>query len=66
LRVGQRDQPPDVTDPAAKPFGAHLPEKRRLGATEFAASLRGAEGEVGVAMVEHMLYGRRLAERETS
>lgn len=47
----------DVTDPNAKPAGAHLPENRRLGATEFAARLRGPNGSTGMAMVEHMIYG---------
>ncbi|HEY4099235.1 MAG TPA: hypothetical protein VGM33_27170, partial [Baekduia sp.] len=47
----------DVTDPNAKPFGAHLPRRRRLGATEFAARLHGPGGATGMAMVEHMVYG---------
>lgn len=45
----------DVTDPQAKPFAQHLPERRRLGATEFAARLKGPGGE-GWAMVEHVVY----------
>jgi hypothetical protein len=47
----------DVTDPNSKPFGAHLPPRRRLGATEFASSLKGPDGRTGMAMVEHMVYG---------
>lgn len=47
----------DVTEPGSRPFGAHLPERRRLGATEFAARLRGPDGREGIAMVEHMVYG---------
>jgi hypothetical protein len=47
----------DVSEPGTKPFGAHLPERRRLGATEFAARLRGPDGREGIAMVEHMVYG---------
>jgi hypothetical protein len=47
----------DVTDPIAKPAAAHLPARRRLGATEFAARLKGPDGSAGMAMVEHMVYG---------
>jgi hypothetical protein len=46
----------DVSDPKAKPFAEHLPERRRLGATEFGARLKGPDGD-GWAMVEHVVYG---------
>ncbi len=45
----------DVSDPSAKPFAEHLPERRRLGATEFGARLKGPGGE-GWGMVEHVVY----------
>jgi hypothetical protein len=48
----------DVRDPAAKPFADHLPEARRIGATEFAARLGGPDGTRGMAMIEHMVYGK--------
>jgi hypothetical protein len=47
----------DVSDPRATPGADHLPLARRLGGTEFAASLEGPGGAIGMAMVEHMIYG---------
>lgn len=47
----------DVTDPLAAPGGEHLPERQRLGGTEFAAALWGPDGTEGMAHVEHMIYG---------
>ena len=46
-----------VTDPNVAGGGEHLPARRRLGGTEFAAGLDGPDGETGMAMVEHMIYG---------
>jgi hypothetical protein len=48
----------DVSDPAAMAGPAHVPAGRRLGGTEFAASLNGSDGSVGMAHIEHMIYGR--------
>jgi hypothetical protein len=48
----------DVSDPAAMAGPEHVPANRRLGGTEFAASLRGADGSTGMAHIEHMIYGR--------
>jgi hypothetical protein len=45
-----------TNDPARALGPAHVPEKRRLGGTEFACSMSGAAG-TGMAHVEHMLYG---------
>jgi hypothetical protein len=47
----------DVTDPEAGGGGDHLSPERRLGGTEYAASLTGPRGATGMAMVEHMIYG---------
>ncbi|HEY4279602.1 MAG TPA: hypothetical protein VGM91_15365 [Conexibacter sp.] len=47
----------DVTDPTKAPGGDHLPPARRLGGTEFAATLRGPGDTAGMAHVEHMVYG---------
>jgi hypothetical protein len=47
----------DVTSPSRASGGEHLPAHRRLGATEFAARLTAPDGAVGMAMVEHMIYG---------
>jgi hypothetical protein len=47
----------DVRDPRTSPFAEHLPRHRWLGATEFSASLEGPDGQSGMAMVEHMIYG---------
>ena len=35
---------------------AHVPDAKRMGGTEFACVMRGANGE-GMAHVEHMIYG---------
>jgi hypothetical protein len=48
----------DVSDPAGMAGPEHVPANRRLGGTEFAASLRGAGGSEGMAHIEHMIYGR--------
>jgi len=47
----------DVTDPHVAGGGEHLAPERRLGGTEFAASLTGPDQMGGMAMVEHMIYG---------
>lgn len=47
----------DVTDPRAAPGAEHLPRRRWLGGTEYAASLEGPGGAQGMAHVEHMIYG---------
>jgi hypothetical protein len=48
----------DVSDAAEMAGPEHVPVGRRLGGTEFAASLRGADGSEGMAHIEHMIYGR--------
>ncbi|MBM3678813.1 MAG: hypothetical protein FJW96_13190 [Actinobacteria bacterium] len=47
----------DVSDPLARSGADHLPRERWLGGTEFACSLEGPDGAVGMAHVEHMIYG---------
>ena len=47
----------DVSDPAVKAGATHLPPDRLLGGTEFACSLEAADGTVGMAHIEHMIYG---------
>jgi hypothetical protein len=47
----------DVTDPHVAGGGEHLAPARRLGGTEFATALEGPGGEIGMAHVEHMIYG---------
>jgi hypothetical protein len=47
----------DATDPNSSPAGRHLPPSRRLGATEFAATLKTSTGGDGMGMVEHAIYG---------
>jgi hypothetical protein len=47
----------DVSDPVAPTGADHLPIERWLGGTEFACSLEGPDGTVGMAHVEHMIYG---------
>jgi hypothetical protein len=46
-----------VNDPAHALGPAHVPESRRLGGTEFTATLGGPGGTRGMAHVEHMIYG---------
>jgi hypothetical protein len=47
----------DATNPNTSDGARHLPSSRRLGATEFAASLEGPRGQRGMGMVEHAIYG---------
>lgn len=47
----------DVANPAATAGPPHTDPGRRLGGTEFASNLVGPDGSVGMAHVEHMLYG---------
>jgi hypothetical protein len=47
----------DVTDPNSGGGGEHLPDRQKLGGTEFAASLEGPDGTTGMVHVEHMIYG---------
>lgn len=47
----------DVSDPAAVAGPPHTDPQRRLGGTEFVSTLVGPGGSVGMAHVEHMLYG---------
>jgi len=56
--VSERDRF-DVSDPALRGGAAHLPPERRLGGTEFACTIAGRDGAVGMAHVEHMLYPAR-------
>ncbi len=46
----------DVGDPAILSGPDHVPVARRLGGTEFACTMRGADGSTGMGHVEHMLY----------
>ena len=46
-----------VDDPARSLGPEHIPEDRRLGGTEFTATLTGPGGATGMAHVEHMIYG---------
>jgi hypothetical protein len=46
----------DVSDPAGLAGPEYIPTGRRLGGTEFAASLTGPSGAAGMAHVEHMIY----------
>jgi hypothetical protein len=50
-----------VDDPEALAGPPHVPPDRRLGGTEFPATLEGPGGASGMAHVEHMLYDRRAA-----
>src|SRR6185436_20151767 len=43
----------DVSDPAEVAGPAYIPVERRLGGTEYFASL----GDGGMAHIEHMIYG---------
>ncbi len=46
------------TDDPSRPLGpTHVPEQRRLGGTEHSSTLTGPGGSVGMAHVEHMVYG---------
>lgn len=47
----------DVRNPNEALGGSHLPLERRIGGTEFAATLSGPDGAKGMGMVEHMIYG---------
>lgn len=47
----------DVTDATRVAGPEHALERRRLGGTEYAATLRGPHGTRGMAHVEHMVYG---------
>jgi hypothetical protein len=48
----------DVDDPATAGGPAHVAVERRLGGTEFTATVRGPSGASGMAHVEHMRYRR--------
>jgi hypothetical protein len=48
----------DVHDAAARGGPAHVDVDRRLGGTEFTATMRGPGGVSGMAHVEHMRYRR--------
>ncbi|MGH9245416.1 MAG: hypothetical protein ACRD29_14095 [Acidimicrobiales bacterium] len=48
----------DVSDPGGRAGPDHILVERRLGGTEFAASVHGSDGSVGMAHIEHMIYGR--------
>ena len=47
--------PTDNPSTALGPF--HVPEARRLGGTEFTATMSGPGGVEGMAHIEHMIYG---------
>jgi hypothetical protein len=47
----------DTSDPNASGAAIHLPANRRIGATEFAVDLQGPDGDAGMGMVEHAVYG---------
>lgn len=47
----------DVADPRIVAGPDHVPEKRRLGACEYAVVVRGPGGTRGMAQIEHMVYG---------
>jgi hypothetical protein len=47
----------DTSDPNASGAATHLPANRRIGATEFAVDLQGPDGDAGMGMVEHAVYG---------
>lgn len=47
----------DVTDAGRLAGPEHVPERNRLGGTEYAAMLTGPNGARGMAHVEHMIYG---------
>lgn len=47
----------DVSVPGALTGPEHVPQEGRFGGSEYAARVLGKEGDRGVAMVEHMVYG---------
>lgn len=49
----------DIRDPSSLAGPGHTRPERRLGGTEFTATLRGPGGTTGMAHVEHMLYRDR-------
>ena len=49
------------TDDPTRALGPdHVPERRRLGGTEFTSTLTGPGGSNGMAHIEHMIYGTYL------